>query len=74
MKKISKSKLFKKITGMLNIPLIIFLLMVGSLLLVSNMKSKPVKEAKARVNEAVGTVSKNLNNAASSASIPLEHS
>jgi uncharacterized protein YpmB len=74
MKKISKSKLFKKITGMLNIPLIIFLLMVGSLLLVSNMKSKPVKEAKARVNEAVGTVSKNLNNAASSASITLEHS
>ena len=74
MKKIRKSKLFKKITGMLNIPLIIFLLMVGSLLLVSNMKSKPVKEAKARVNEAVGTVSKNLNNAASSASIPLEHS
>lgn len=57
-------KKFKYIKGKLNVPLIIFLLLVGGLLLVANIKSKPVKQAKKKVNATVNHVSKELNEAA----------
>lgn len=62
----SKSKFFKNIIGVLNIPLIIFLLLVGGLLLISNIKSKPVVNAKQKVSATINDVSKNLNEAANS--------
>ena len=61
-------KAFKCIVGKLNIPLVVFLLLVGSLLLVSNIKSKPVKQAKETVNETVNKVSEKLNKAAEDSS------
>ena len=57
-------KHFKKIFGKLNIPLIILLLVVGSLILISNMKNEKVAKAKDSVNSAVNNISKELNNAA----------
>lgn len=44
----------------------IFLLLVGALLLVANIRSEPIKVAKETVNKAVNNVSKTLNNAATS--------
>ena len=61
-------KAFKLIRGKLNIPIVIFLLLVGSLLLIANIKSKPVKQAKATVNETINNVSKKLNQAADDSS------
>ena len=63
MKKTSK---LKNIIGMLNIPLIIFLLLVGGLLLVANIKSAPFIEAKHKVSNTINDVSENLNQAADS--------
>ncbi|ASG67905.1 hypothetical protein fh0823_07280 [Francisella halioticida] len=57
-------KYLKKIIGKLNIPLIILLLIVGSLILVSNIKNEKVTKAKNSVNSAVNNISKKLNNAA----------
>jgi uncharacterized integral membrane protein len=57
-------KKIKYIKGKLNIPLIIFLLLVGGLLLVANIKSAPVIKAKEKVSQTVNDVSKNLNEAA----------
>ncbi|MFT4693780.1 MAG: hypothetical protein ACI8TE_000673 [Francisella sp.] len=61
-------KTLKCITRKLNFPLIIFLLLVGSLLLVANIKSNPIKQAKETVNETVNNVSKKLNQAADDSS------
>jgi cell shape-determining protein MreC len=63
-------KKFKYITRKLNIPLIIFLLLVGSLLLIASSKSKPIKQAKDRVNTTVNDVSKDLNKAVDDGSTP----
>ncbi|WP_150463816.1 hypothetical protein [Francisella sp. XLW-1] len=65
-------RMFKKIFGKINVPLIIFLVLVGGLLFVANMKNQPVKEAKEKVNNAVDNVSKSLNSAAKSNSSPIE--
>ena len=67
MKKTRKTKSkFKNIIGMLNIPLIILLLIVGGLLLVAQMKSEPIITAKQKVSNTVNEVSKTLNDAANS--------
>ncbi|API87128.1 hypothetical protein [Francisella uliginis] len=65
-------KHLKKIIGKLNIPLIILLLIVGSLILVSNMKNEKVAKAKDSVNSAVNDISKKLNNAAQDNSDSVE--
>ncbi|APC91917.1 hypothetical protein BBG19_1185 [Francisella sp. MA067296] len=54
----------KKIIENINIPLLIFLLLIGTLLLVANIRGEPIKVAKETVNKAVNNVSKTLNNAA----------
>ena len=59
-------KFLKRIIENINIPLVIFLMLVGTLLLVANMRSEPIKTAKETVNHAVNNVSKTLNNAAKS--------
>jgi sensor domain CHASE-containing protein len=59
-------KRLKRIIGKINLPLVIFLLLVGGLLLVANIKSEPIKEAKQTVNKTVNNVSKTLNAAAQS--------
>ncbi|WP_150467484.1 hypothetical protein [Francisella sp. SYW-9] len=61
-------KHLKKIIGKLNIPLIILLLIVGSIILISNMKNENVAKAKDKVNSAVNDISKKLNNAAQDSS------
>ncbi|AIT10109.1 hypothetical protein LO80_09075 [Candidatus Francisella endociliophora] len=65
-------KIIKKIVGGINIPLIIFLLIVGSVIVVFNMKNEKVQEAKATVNNTVNNVSKTLNNAAENNSNSVE--
>jgi len=65
-------RILKKILGKINIPLIVFLALVGGLLLVANIKSEPVKEVKEKVNNAVDNVSKSLNSAAKTNSSPIE--
>lgn len=65
-------KLIKKIVGKINIPLVVFLMLVGSLLVVSNMKNENVEKAKQTVNNTVNDVSKNLNNAAQNSSSSVE--
>ncbi len=57
-------KAFKLIRRKLNIPLVIFLLLVGLLLLIANIKSKPFKQVKETVNETVDKVSENINQVA----------
>lgn len=64
--------IIKKILGRINVPLVIFLLLVGGLLVIANIKSEPVKKAKETVNKTVNNVSKTLNNAAQSDSDSLE--
>ncbi|ALB01712.1 hypothetical protein ACH24_03140 [Francisella persica ATCC VR-331] len=59
-------KFLKIIIENINMPLVIFLMLVGTLLLVANMRIKPIKAAKETVNQAVNNVSKTLNNAAKS--------
>ena len=61
-------KTLKCITRKLNFPLIIFLLLASSLLLVANIKSNPIKQAKETFNETVNNVSKKLNQAADDSS------
>ncbi|WP_024533585.1 hypothetical protein [Francisella tularensis] len=56
----------RRIVKNINIPLVIFLLLVGALLLVANIRNEPIKVAKETVNKAVNNVSKTLNNAATS--------
>lgn len=63
-------KILKKLKGQLNIPLVIFLLIVGALLLIANSRNAPVDKAKQTVNNTVDKVSENLN-AAASDSAPL---
>ena len=65
-------RFIKKIVGKINIPLIIFLVLVGSLLVVSNMKNENVEKAKQTVNNTVNDVSKNLNQAAENSSDSVE--
>ncbi|MED7789257.1 hypothetical protein [Francisella sp. 19X1-34] len=55
----------------LNIPLIILLLLVGSVILISNTKNESVAKAKDKVNSAVDDISKKLNNAAQDTSNPV---
>ncbi|QLE79665.1 hypothetical protein FLM55_07945 [Francisella sp. Scap27] len=57
-------KILKKIRLTINIPLVIFLLISGSLLLIANINSSPVNQAKETVNNTVDQVSEKLNNAA----------
>ncbi|AXA34757.1 hypothetical protein [Francisella adeliensis] len=57
-------KILKKIKLTINIPLVIFLLISGSLLLIANINSSPVDQAKETVNNTVDQVSEKLNNAA----------
>ena len=59
-------KFLKRIIENINIPLVIFLMLVGTLLLIANMRSEPIKAAKETVNQAVNNVSKILNNAVKS--------
>lgn len=59
-------RVLKKIINNVNIPLVVFLLIVGSLITVSNIKSAPVEKAKETVNSTVNKVSEKLNNAAKS--------
>ncbi|ORM39173.1 hypothetical protein A2G94_00780 [Francisella endosymbiont of Ornithodoros moubata] len=59
-------KFLKRIIENINIPLVIFLMLVGTLLLVANIRSEIIKTAKETVNQAVNNVSKTLNNAAKS--------
>ncbi|AEB28450.1 hypothetical protein [Francisella hispaniensis] len=59
-------KILRRIIRNINIPLVIFLIIVGTLLLVANSRSEPIKAAKETVNKAVNNVSKTLNNAATS--------
>ncbi|QIW10492.1 hypothetical protein [Francisella sp. LA112445] len=61
-------KHLKRIIGKLNIPLIILLLLVGSIILIANMKNENVAKAKDKVNSAVNDISKKLNNAAQDSS------
>ena len=65
-------KINKKIVGKINIPLVVFLMLVVSLLVVSNMKNENVEKAKQTVNNTVNDVSKNLNNAAQNSSSSVE--
>lgn len=60
----SMKKILKKIRLTINIPLVIFLLISGSLLLIANINSSPVNQAKETVNNTVDQVSEKLNNAA----------
>lgn len=59
-------KFLKRIIENINIPLVIFLMLVGTLLLVANMGSEPIETAKETVNQVINNVSKTLNNAAKS--------
>lgn len=61
-------KILKKIKLSINIPLVAFLLISGSLLLIANINSAPVDQAKATVNDTVDKVSENLNDAANNSS------